>query len=222
MKHILALAVALSPTIAIAGTLTPLTEGEGLSALASGISLEGTATASGLSASAPLLGLRGRAPITPIDGLSLEGGLDGLGDGSALTGFAIAPPPPPPPEAVVEPLPEPIRFNLSDLHFEYDSATLMDTERPVIAELAAIIVRTAPKSITLIGYTDRRGETSYNLQLSYRRALAVQNALVNWHGLDAALFHIIGKGEAELLSAGLTEADHARDRRVVVILEVVK
>jgi outer membrane protein OmpA-like peptidoglycan-associated protein len=187
--------------------------------------LEGTTTAPGLSADTQTIGLQGSAPANPLigqsteeglDGQSAEGGLDGHGEGNGLTGFVAEPaselnvPQPPPPE--------PIRFELRDLHFEYDSAVLAQSEKSVIAELAAIIVRTAPKSITLIGHTDRRGPREYNLDLSKRRAQAVRNALVEWHGLDPALFQVFGRGKEELLSAGLNEADHARDRRVEVIL----
>lgn len=224
MKHIMVSMVALLPIDATAGTLVPITEDDGFSAQADGVVLEGTTTAPGLSADTQTIGLQGSAPANPLtgqgaeeslDGQSAEGGLDGHGEGNGLEGFVPAPPPEPEPEVL---LPEPTRFELHDLHFEYDSAVLAQSEESVIAELAAIIVRTAPKSITLIGHTDRRGSREYNLELSKRRAQAVRDALVEWHGFDPALFQIVGRGKEELVSAGLTEADHARDRRVVVVL----
>jgi outer membrane protein OmpA-like peptidoglycan-associated protein len=221
MKHVVILAIALLPINAAAGELVPLADEEGLFTKASGNVLEGTATASGLSADMPALGLQGNAYTDRLTGLSTAGSLSGQGQGTGLTGFVDVPPsplPPPLPEPVVLPLPEPTRFELHDLHFEYDSAVLSQTEGPMIAELAAIIDRAAPKSVTVIGYTDRRGDSDYNLDLSVRRAQAVLNALVEWHGFNPTLFQVVGRGEKELLSDGLTEADDARDRRVVVVL----
>jgi outer membrane protein OmpA-like peptidoglycan-associated protein len=228
MKRFLVFAIALLPVDAAAGSLVPLTEDNGLSGRALGVALEGESTSPGLSADRQTLGLQGDVPASPLTGLGIAEGLDGQGQGSSLTGFVAALPPPPPepkaeppsePEDPPPPPPEPTRFELRDLHFEYDSAVLAQSETSVIAELAAIIIRTAPKSITLIGHTDRRGSRDYNLELSKRRAQAVRDALVEWHDLDPALFRVAGRGEEELVSAGLTEADHARDRRVEIILD---
>lgn len=221
MKHAVILVIALLPIGAAAGELVPLADEEGLFAQASRNALEGEATVSGLSGDTPALGLQGSASTAHLTGQSTAEGLTGHGQGTGLTGFVDVPPSPPPPplpKAVVPPLPEPTRFELQDLHFEYDSAVLAQTEAPMIAELAAIIDRAAPKSVTVIGHTDRRGDSDYNLDLSVRRAQAVLNALVEWHGFDPALFQVVGRGEEELLSDGMTEADDARDRRVVVVL----
>jgi len=202
-----------------------------LSAWAPGVALEGAAIAPGLSADTPTLDLQGYVPAAPLTGLRIKEGLDGQGKDAGLSGFVAAPPPPPPPPpelkpeplsepvAAAPPPPEPTRFELRDLHFEYDSAVLARSETSVITELATIIIRTAPGSITLIGHTDRQGPSDYNFMLSERRAQAVRDALIEWHGLDQSLFRIVGRREEELVSAGLTEADHARDRRVEVILD---
>lgn len=229
MKRFVVFAIALVPVDVAAGSLVPIMEDSGLSGRAPGVTLEGEANAPGLSADRQTLGLQGHVPASPLTGLGIAEGLDGQGQGFGLTGFVAPPPPPPPPEPKAElsseskdpppPPPEPTRFELRDLHFEYDSAVLAQSETSVIAELAAIIIRTAPKSITLIGHTDRRGSRDYNLELSKRRAQAVRDALVEWHGFDPALFRVAGRGEEELVSAGLTEADHARDRRVEIILD---
>lgn len=228
MKRFVVFAIAFLPVDAAAGSLVPITEDSGLSGWAPDVALEGEATAPGLSADKQTLGLQGHVPASPVTGLGILEDLDGQGQGFGLTGF-VAPPPPPPLEPKAEPPsepkdpppppPEPTRFELRDLHFEYDSAVLAQSETSVIAELAAIIIRKAPKSITLIGHTDRRGSREYNLKLSKRRAQAVRDALVEWHDLDPALFRVAGRGEEELVSAGLTEADHARDRRVEIILD---
>ena len=227
MKLASVFAVYFLPTVVVAGSLFPLVDDAGLSAHSLGVPLEGVASETNLSAAAPLPGLEGRAPEVLLDGQSVMEGLDGIGTGRGLTGFVSYPVPKPEteglptPEPEVRRAPEPIQYELRDLHFEIDSAVLAQAERTVIAELAAIIDQTRSKSITLIGHTDRRGSSNYNLWLSERRAQAVLNALVEWHGLNPAVFEAIGRGEEELVSKGITEADHARDRRVVVVLSKV-
>lgn len=227
MKRFVVFAIALLPVDAAAGSLVPLTEDSGLSGRAPGVALDSASTPPGLSADRQTLGLQGYVPAIPLTGLDTAEGLDGQGKGSGLTGLVATPPPPRLPEPRAElpsepedpppPSPEPTQFELRDLHFEYDSAVLARSEASVIAELAAIISRRNPSRVILIGHTDRRGTKEYNLELSIRRAQAVRNALVDWHGLDSALFQVVGRGEEELVSAGLTEADHADDRRVVVV-----
>jgi len=222
MKYFVLAMTTLFPFSLAAGSLVPITEDDGLSGRSPSFAQENTHATVGLSTGETSAGLQGHAPesllvgTSDVDGLHGEGhgeGLDGKRQGGPLIGF-VAPPPPPEPA----PAPEPIRFELRDLQFEYDSAVLTQAEASIIAELAAVINRTGPVSITLIGYTDRRGSAQYNLRLSERRAIAVRDALVEWHGFDLSLFEVIGRGEQELVSAGISESDHARDRRVVVIL----
>lgn len=221
MKHLLLTIATLLPSSLIAGSLVQITEDDGISGSSPTFTLESTDADTRLSAGDVGQGLLGQAPETSLTGTSNSDGLHGEGlaedlhgegQGDGLVGF-VAPPPPSP-----EPEPEPIRFELHDLQFEYDSAVLAQTETSVIAELAAVIDRVAPRNITLVGHTDRRGSAEYNLDLSERRAIAVRDALVEWHGLDPSLFSVVGRGEQNLISAGISEADHARDRRVVVIL----
>lgn len=229
MKHLVLAIVTLFPSGLLAGSLVQITESESISGGSPGFSLEGSNADTGIRADSTAAKLHGQAPEAPLTGSSnssglrgegLREGLQGQGEGEQLRGFVTPPPPTPPlPTSKPEPEPEPetIKFELRDLQFEYDSAVLSQSETSVIAELAAVIERLTPQSITLVGYTDRRGSAQYNLNLSERRAIAVRDALVEWHNLDPALFSVIGRGEQDLISAGISEADHAQDRRVVVI-----
>ena len=167
MKYVVIVAVAFLTTAAAAGEIVPIANDDGLTAQASVEALEGAAaTGLGLSADASALGLQGSASAVPLTGLSTAEGLDGQGQGTGLMGFVDVPLPPSPPEPLLLPVPEPTRFELVDLHFEYNSAELAQTESAVIAELAAIITRTAPKRRSPNGHTDRRGDSDYNLALS--------------------------------------------------------
>lgn len=218
-KRITTMAFWFLSTPAFAGTLEPL-DTTGLSARAGEEGIVATAPSDGLAATGLTPGLHVQAPSSPIGAQGQDPGLDAQAQPEGLTGFVEAAPPPAPspiaPPVVEKP---PIGFTLTDLHFDYDSAALAESEIEVIADLAATIRRVGVRRVTLIGHTDRRGNRAHNQELSERRARAVRDALVTWHGFDRDLFVVIGRGEDETISAGVSEADHARDRRVVVLLD---
>lgn len=215
MKPILLFSVAVLPTGLFAGELVRIVESDGFSSQASGHARSGAASRLNAGVQAP--SLQGKAARAPMTGLIAAQGLDGQGHGPGAIGIVATPPAPQP---VVIPEPQPIRFELRNLHFEYDSALLAKSDASVIADLASMIDLHMPSKITLIGHTDRRGTAAYNLELSERRASAVRDALTEGHGFHPSLFRIIGRGSEELLSSGMTEDDHARDRRVVVVFDL--
>ena len=51
------------------------------------------------------------------------------------------------------------------------------------------------KKVIIEGHTDSRGDNSYNLNLSQRRAVQVKNWLIKKYGVDGKLFTPVGKGE---------------------------
>ncbi len=70
--------------------------------------------------------------------------------------------------------------------------------------------------ITLVridGHADERGTAEFNLDLSHRRAVEVQSFLVA-HGIDAARLQVAAHGAAARQSAGTSQEQLARNRRV--------
>jgi outer membrane protein OmpA-like peptidoglycan-associated protein len=70
----------------------------------------------------------------------------------------------------------------------------------VLDTLAAVLKDPymAGKVVRIEGHTDTTGSDEYNVLLSYRRAVAVQQYLRDHHGLLTERLPAMGKGKAEL------------------------
>lgn len=98
-------------------------------------------------------------------------------------------------------------------------ASLQNT-RPADRNLQALPqVQTVPLSrILLVGHTDGRGDDTYNIGLSLRRAQAVARFLAEQ--MPAARISVEGRGKASLLVRDAhTEAEHQINRRVDILAE---
>ena len=82
----------------------------------------------------------------------------------------------------------------------WDSAQLAPAAHRLLDTLAEVIQEAlmADKVIRIEGHTDSAGSDAYNQRLSYRRAMAVQQYLVDAHGLPRARLPVVGRGKAEL------------------------
>ena len=111
----------------------------------------------------------------------------------------------------------------SDVLFAYDSAKLTPHADVALARTVQIIAAGPAGAITITGYTDSKGETDYNLDLSERRA----NAVADWlkaHGVTASRITTRGRGKADPVAPN-TKLDgsddpvgRARNRRVEIIV----
>ena len=72
--------------------------------------------------------------------------------------------------------------------------------------------------VIIAGHTDADGPEDRNLALSRARSAAVVNALPT-AALTALVFDARGVGSSEPLTAGTTDADKQRNRRVAVRIE---
>tara|TARA_R110002167_G_scaffold98704_1_gene259315 strand:+ start:1693 stop:2427 length:735 start_codon:yes stop_codon:yes gene_type:complete len=83
-------------------------------------------------------------------------------------------------------------------------------------DLIAQTLQQNPKlSITLSGFADKRGDTTFNQALSEQRALTVKNYLIN-KGIKEKQVITNSFGESELVSAGEYFEDDFFDRRVML------
>jgi len=104
------------------------------------------------------------------------------------------------------------------IHFEFNSWALDATGRQEARVLADALRDSSfsGKRVLLVGHTDVRGDDSYNLTLSRKRADAVRSFILYEQNVSGVDILTDGRGEGELISSGQSEQDHALNRRVEV------
>lgn len=106
-------------------------------------------------------------------------------------------------------------ITLEGVTFELNSAELTGDSRPLLARVAADLVKYPRLRIEVQGHTDTSGSDSYNRQLSQRRAEAVRDYLVS-QGVPATQVDARGYGESMPIADDRTPEGRARNRRVVM------
>ena len=101
-------------------------------------------------------------------------------------------------------------------YFEYDKSDVSDADRAAINANADNLVAHPNYKVLLEGHTDPRGSREYNVALGERRANAVL-AIMKAKGVNPDQVRVISYGAERLASAGHSEADFERDRRVVLV-----
>lgn len=101
--------------------------------------------------------------------------------------------------------------------FEFDSSSVTEREKPVLAALARCLTEGALRGqrLRLVGRADPRGEVEYNMSLGSSRAEAVA-AYLRSLGVTNAQLGITSRGELD--ARGHDERTWAEDRRVDVSL----
>lgn len=82
----------------------------------------------------------------------------------------------------------------ADVLFAFNKATLSPSAKASLDQIAAKVQETPAAVVELAGFTDRVGSVNYNLELSRRRAWAVQRYLVE-HNVPPRSIHVVGLGE---------------------------
>lgn len=112
----------------------------------------------------------------------------------------------------------------ADTLFAFDSATLDPGATANLTRTADLVRKGGAGDIRIVGHTDAKGDDSYNLALSTRRAEAVATWLRTQQGLAGRTISVGGRGEAEPVAPnakpdGNDDPDgRARNRRVVVVI----
>jgi OOP family OmpA-OmpF porin len=106
--------------------------------------------------------------------------------------------------------------------FEFGSAELLDSASGVLDDIAELLTELAAERIDIVGHTDAFGSEQYNLDLSSRRAPAVEQALIE-RGVDDDVMEAAGRGEIEPVAPNENQdgsdnpEGRAQNRRVEVI-----
>jgi outer membrane protein OmpA-like peptidoglycan-associated protein len=105
----------------------------------------------------------------------------------------------------------------SDLLFDPDSMALTAEALEQIGRLAGVLKRYPQTRVRVNGFTDSIGSERRNLELSLKRAMAVQNALVQ-NGIDPNRIRTRGFGEAKPIRSNATDSGRLLNRRVTVVI----
>ncbi len=100
----------------------------------------------------------------------------------------------------------------SIVYFEWDKADLQSVYHPKLNQVAEGLNKNQFR-IEVQGYADATGADGYNLKLSERRALSVQNYLIQ-QAVKPNLLQIKALGEAQPVGDNATEAGRQKNRRV--------
>ena len=104
-----------------------------------------------------------------------------------------------------------------DVMFDFDSAALKPGAMKEINRVATVLLEYPQTNIEIEGHTDSTGAADYNQSLSERRALSVQNELIN-QGISPNRMTTVGFGETQPIADNGTEAGRQLNRRVVIVI----
>lgn len=108
-------------------------------------------------------------------------------------------------------------------HFDYDSATLREDDKPALDHLAKVIGDHHRGSlITVEGFTDPAGAAGFNKRLGQKRADAVRSYLVETGGLPADSARAVSYGESsDRLVVKAWGAEGLPNRRAALVVDRV-
>ncbi len=101
------------------------------------------------------------------------------------------------------------RYPVINVYFATNSSVVKDEDLGKLAEIAGVINKYSESRLSMTGFTDKRGNASYNLQLSKKRADAVKRKLVSY-GIDPSKLVVSHEGADESAQPG----DNPLARRV--------
>lgn len=107
----------------------------------------------------------------------------------------------------------------SAIVFERDSADLDEQGKEFLKKNIATARELMQRAtfIEVVGHTDDKWETDYNLELSKKRAASVRDFLVS-QGVDASKIVTTGMGESMPIVSNNTKAGRAQNRRVEILI----
>ena len=106
-----------------------------------------------------------------------------------------------------------ITLRTNDLSFHKNSVDINKEAYPVLRDIKDYIEKN-DFLVSIVGYTDTRGVSSYNKRLSLRRAEKVSSKLIELGLSKDRVLDIIGRGESNPIKTNDTEEGREGNRRV--------
>ena len=108
-------------------------------------------------------------------------------------------------------------MTLGDVLFDAGRTELKASANRTILKLVQFLQINPRRNIRIEGYTDNRGVSAENLDLSRARAQAVADVLVDL-GIDSRRMQVKGYGEAHPLAENASAKGRAQNRRVEILI----
>jgi OmpA-OmpF porin, OOP family len=99
------------------------------------------------------------------------------------------------------------------IEFESGKATLADSGKAILNEMAAALHKVKGKQVEVIGHTDNQGPRDSNLALSHARAQAVRSYLAE-RGVSQDMVLVSGQGPDRPVAENSSAEGRARNRRI--------
>jgi outer membrane protein OmpA-like peptidoglycan-associated protein len=99
------------------------------------------------------------------------------------------------------------------LFFRFESDELTDQSKALIPQILQAVKKHVVQDVVVIGHTDTMGTQQANYALGLKRAMMVQNLLVQ-AGLDSSTIDVTSVGELDLFVKTPDETPEPRNRRV--------
>lgn len=102
------------------------------------------------------------------------------------------------------------------IEFATNSAEILPESVQQVKNIGALLQEETAWRLQIVGHTDSTGDAAYNLDLSRKRAVSVQQALLDL-GIAAERLTAEGMGEEKPVADNKTPEGRARNRRVELI-----
>ena len=99
------------------------------------------------------------------------------------------------------------------IEFESGKATLTDSGKGILDEMAVVMQKVKGKKVEVIGHTDNVGLRDSNLALSHARAQAVRSYLAD-RGISQEMVMVSGQGPDRPVAENSSADGRARNRRI--------
>lgn len=114
------------------------------------------------------------------------------------------------------------KFIINDIHYDFDKHNIRPDAAAELNRLVNFLKTNPGVKIELSSHTDSRGDASYNLELSERRAQSAVNYLIS-KGIDRNRLRAKGYGESRLINeckdgVKCSEAKHQENRRTEILI----
>ncbi len=117
----------------------------------------------------------------------------------------------------VTPIDSGVHVTLNNIFFDFDQVTLRAESYSELDRIVKMMTERSTMTIEIDGHADATGPEQYNLELSKRRAAAVQRYVVG-KGVDASRVTIAFFGESKPVVPNTTKENRRKNRRVEFVI----